>query len=287
VRPMNSASRVGLFGLGLVAVFGGAFAMGAGLDPDAGDGANTHGEGVAAHADRAQVSRGPARLVVEDRSFEPGVGGTLAFRVVDRDGRTVRDFDVEHERAMHVIAARHDLTGYQHLHPRRTRDGGWAVDVAFPESGPHRVYADFVTAGKPHTLAADVEVAGTYDPRPLRNPARTASAGDGYAVAVSAAGAERRYTVTRDGEPVDDIEPYLGARGHLVALRAGDLAFQHVHPKDAATEGREINFDVALEGAGDHRLFLQFKHDGEVRTAAFTERGADRRAAHGEDDHGH
>jgi hypothetical protein len=285
---MNAASRVGLFTVGLVAVFGAVFFIGAALDPDVGDGANSHGESAAAHEDRSQVPIGPARLVVEDRSFEPGIRGTLAFRVVDRGGRTVRDFHVEHERAMHVIAARRDLTGYQHLHPRRTRDGGWAVDVAFPESGPHRVYADFVTAGKPHTLAADVEVAGSYDPRPLRGPKPTASAGGGYAVAVSAAGAKRRFAVTRDGEPVDDIEPYLGARGHLVALRAGDMAFQHVHPKDAATKGREINFDVALEGAGDHRLFLQFKHDGEVRTAAFTERGANRGTAHGEeDDHGH
>lgn len=284
----STAIRIGLFSASLVVVFGGAFAVGAALDPDAGDGEKDHGGDAVAHAE-GSVADGPARLVVEDRSFEPGVRETLTFRVVDRQGRTVRDFDVEHERAMHVIAVRHDLTGYQHIHPRRTADGGWAVDVAFPDPGPHRVYADFVAGGTSHTLAADLVVEGDYAATPLPGPARTADAGDGYEVAVTADGGERRYTVSRDGVPVDDLEPYLGARGHLVALREGDQAFQHVHPKDAATEGREIGFDVALEGAGSHRLFLQFKHDGKVRTAAFTEAAAAASggATHEEDGHGH
>ncbi len=280
--------RIGLFAVGLGALFGGAFAVGAVVDPDVSDGNKVHGGDADGHAE-GSVASSPARLVVEDGNFVPGVRETLAFRVVDRQGLTVRDFDVAHERAMHVIAVRRDLTGYQHVHPRRTADGGWAVDVAFPASGTHRFYADFVSDGAPHTLAADLGVAGEYQAKPLPGPARTAPAGDGYEVAVEADGGERRYTVRQDGVPVGDLEPYLGARGHLVALREGDLAFQHVHPKDAATEGREIAFDVALEGAGSHRLFLQFKHDGKVRTAAFTESATDQAPAreHEEDGHGH
>jgi hypothetical protein len=69
---------------------------------------------------------------------------------------------------------------------------------------------------------------------------------------MNAHGAELGYAITRDGKPVE-TEPYLGAGGHLVALREGDLAFLHVHP----TEGR-------------YRLFLQFKVDGRVETVAFT-----------------
>ena len=201
--------------------------------------------------------------------------------------RTVEDFDVEHERAMHLIAVRRDLTGYQHVHPRPDGRGGWTVEIDFPAAGPHRVYADFVTSGRPYTLSADVDVAGDYAARPLPAPAATAAAGDGYEVAVARVGGERRFTVTRDGRPVDDVEPYLGARGHLVALAERDLAFEHVHPKDRATEGREIRFDVALRNPGRYRLFLQFKHAGEVRTAAFTERVDSPARDHGEDGHGH
>jgi len=280
-------SKLGLFAVAIALVFGAAYALGDAVDPDVDDvAADAHGDSTG-HGEGGGHAGAAERLVVADARFEPGVRETLRFRVVDGEGRTVRDFDVEHERAMHVIAARRDLTGYQHVHPRRTADGGWAVDIAFPKGGPHRVFADFVSGGKPQTLAADVEVAGRYAARPVPPPSSSAAAGDGYTVAVVAAGSERSFTVERDGVPVDDIEPYLGARGHLVALREGDLAFQHVHPRDSATEGREIGFDVALPGAERHRLFLQFKHDGEVHTAAFTEPAGAAAKAHGEAGHGH
>jgi len=273
---MTAPLRIALFAGALVAVFGVSYALGDAVDPDVG-------------ADDGSAAAG---IVVEDRRFEPGVGETLAFRVVDSEGRTVADFDVEHERAMHVIAARHDLTGYQHVHPQQTEDGGWEVDVTFPDPGPHRVFADFSSGGESHTLGADVEVAGRYEPDELPAPALTATTADGYEVALERDGRERRFTVVRGGGPVADVEPYLGARGHLVALSEGDLDFEHVHPKDAATEGREIRFDVALTEPGRYRLFLQFKHDGKVHTAAFTETvasGGPRPddAKHGEDGHGH
>lgn len=37
---------------------------------------------------------------------------------------------------------------------------------------------------------------------------------------------------------VTDLKPYVGAFGHLVALRAGDLAYLHVHPDGAPGDGR-------------------------------------------------
>jgi oxalate decarboxylase/phosphoglucose isomerase-like protein (cupin superfamily) len=84
-------------------------------------------------------------------------------------------------------------------------------------------------------------------------------------------GDDVRFTVLRDGRVLDDVEPYLGARGHLVALREGDLSFLHVHPKDDATEGRDIRFGIEYPSQGRYRLFLQFQHDGRVHTAAFTQ----------------
>ena len=71
-----------------------------------------------------------------------------------------------------------------------------------------------------------------------------------------------------DGEPVTDLEPYLGAYGHLVALREGDLAYLHVHPEEAEP-GPEVAVRAEFPSAGDYRLFLDFQHDGEVRTAEF------------------
>src|SRR5829696_8378139 len=69
---------------------------------------------------------------------------------------------------------------------------------------------------------------------------------------------------SRHGHAVH-AEPYLGARGHLVALREGDLAYLHVHPS-----GNSVAFATGFPTAGRYRLYLQFKHDGRVHTAAFT-----------------
>jgi len=79
--------------------------------------------------------------------------------------------------------------------------------------------------------------------------------------------AELRFTVTRDGEPVR-TEPYLGAGGHLVALRAGDLGYLHTHPAD--DDAAAVRFATEFPSEGRYRLFFQFKHEGRVRTAAFT-----------------
>jgi hypothetical protein len=81
---------------------------------------------------------------------------------------------------------------------------------------------------------------------------------------------EVSVVVRRDGEPVTDLEPYLGAAGHLVALRSGDLAYAHVHPVGGFHPGPTVEFGIEIPTAGTYRLFLDFQHDGVVRTAAFT-----------------
>ncbi len=82
-------------------------------------------------------------------------------------------------------------------------------------------------------------------------------------------------SIDRDGKSVDDLQPYLGAYGHLVAVRASDLAYLHVHPMgepgDGSTNpGPDIVFHTTFPSAGAYRLFLDFQHGDVVRTAAFT-----------------
>ncbi len=81
-----------------------------------------------------------------------------------------------------------------------------------------------------------------------------------------------RFAVTRDGQPVTTLQPYLGAAGHLVALRAGDLAYLHVHPMDDPTgkAGPEVAFMAETPTPGRYLLYLDFQVDGRVHTATFT-----------------
>ena len=182
--------------------------------------------------------------------------------------------DLEHERRMHLIIVRRDLTGYQHLHPTLDASGTWSVRLRLPTAGVYRAYADFRTGGRAMTLATDLFVAGPFTPVALPAPAAVDTV-DGYRAGLSAPQARAgtsaglQYELSRDGRPITDVEPYLGADGHLVALREGDLAFLHVHPEESDAPG-VIRFTAALPSAGRYRLFLQFKHQGRVRTVAHT-----------------
>jgi hypothetical protein len=122
-------------------------------------------------------------------------------------------------------------------------------------------------------------VAGRYDPQQLP-PAATTTTVDGYTVTLSGnpkanESSMLTLSVSRNGKPVTDLQPYLGAYGHLVALRESDLAYLHVHPMgepgDGVTpSGPEIGFHTTLPNAGNYRLFLDFRHNDVVRTAEFT-----------------
>jgi hypothetical protein len=278
---MNAAAKLAGFAAVLALVFATAALAGSLVDPHPGrteekvvEMAMAGGHGGDQAAPRAvrglAVSDDGLTLRMARTTATPGRRFDLAFRIVGRDGRTVRDFDVEHTKRMHLIVVRRDMTGFQHLHPKQAADGTWSVPVTLRDPGSYRVFADFSAKGTAHTLADDLTVDGTLHSRPLPAPADNVEV-DGMKVRLtegaSRAGVESElgFTVTRGGKPVT-VEPYLGAQGHLVALRQGDLAFLHVHPDE-----HSLRFMARFPSAGRYRLFLQFKVDGRVHTAAFTQ----------------
>jgi hypothetical protein len=205
----------------------------------------------------------------------------LELQILGPDGRPVTRYTTAHGKDLHLIAVRRDLTGFQHVHPELDAAGTWRVPLDLSEPGGYRVFADFTPAGRDDnlTLGADLSVAGGYRPQPLPAATRTAVV-DGYTVTLGGTlepgqEAELTLTVSKDGRPVTDLQPYLEAYGHLVALRDRDLAYLHVHPAgtpgDGSTRpGPGITFYANVPSAGDYRLFLDFRHGDRVRTAAFT-----------------
>jgi hypothetical protein len=268
------AARLAGFAAAVAVIAGGAALAGSVVDPHPGRAAAKAGDMAGMSGDAVRglaVSEDGLTLALARTTARPGQPFELAFRIVDARGRAVRDFDVEHTQRMHLIVVRRDMTGFQHLHPTMRPDGTWAVRTTLRDPGSYRVFADFAVDGRPRTLAADLTADGTVRSQPLPAPAPSAEV-DGLHVTLAErrvvkAGdeAELAFTVTRDGRPVA-IEDYLGAKGHLVALRQGDLAFLHVHP-----DRDRLRFGAQLPTAGAYRLFLQFKTDGRVHTAAFTQ----------------
>lgn len=274
--------RVALFALGLGAVFAFAFALGSVFDPaDTEAGPSHEGMGMEGHGEHQEtaaaglgVSEGGYTLRLQPATFQTGEAGELRFRIEAADGVAVRDFDRLHERDLHLIVVRRDGTRFQHLHPEMDAAGTWTTPLTLPGAGVYRVFADFSVAGDSHTLATDLFAPGEFEPRPF--PASTSvDAVDGYELRLASGAlragrpADLRFTVSRDGEPVGGLENYLGAKGHLVALREGDLAFLHVHPDESNAPG-DIPYTAHFPTPGRYRLFLQFKDGGQVHTAEFS-----------------
>jgi hypothetical protein len=295
---MSAPARLAIFSIGLVGLAFAAFAVGKQIDVSAPGGsaepASEHMGGMDASehmggmdemegAHEAHPVRGLGvaenglRLQVADPELARGATEQLSFRIVGESGRPVTKFDLTHTKRMHVIVVRRDLTGFQHLHPMMAADGSWSVPLRLAEAGTYRVFADFSHGGEAVTLADDLRVDGEAELRALPAPATQALSGPGgYTVDLRAddphAGEEASlgFSVTRGGQAAV-LQPYLGAGGHLVALREGDLAFLHVHPTGDGGEDGTIEFEATFPTAGRYRLFLQFVVDGELQTAAFTE----------------
>ncbi|MER6155349.1 hypothetical protein ABT147_07345 [Streptomyces sp. NPDC001868] len=308
---MNTGLRITAFAAALAATFGTAYGVGKGVDsvvaesadtaesgentparhdshteesPDPGEGEGGEGGHASAPAGGLQISEGGYTLDLRTPGVTAGQRADLRFVIRDEDGRAVTAFQREHDKELHLIVASRDLVTYRHLHPVRAADGTWSTPVDLPKAGGYRVFADFTPAGKNAenlTLGADLAASGTYKPEKLPAPSDTAEV-NGYEVELSGglrpgAATELELKVSRDGGPVTDLQPYLGAYGHLVALRSGDLAYLHVHPNGEPGDGKtrpgpDISFTATAPSAGTYRLFLDFKHEGKVHTAAFTVR---------------
>jgi hypothetical protein len=283
---VTTGVRLSLFAVLLAAVFGGAAVVGAAVNPSGSDESDGHAgastDGMADHAidhggdtessaatlPGLAVAQDGYRLVLKRSTYMRSARAqSLAFQIVDGRGRPVRDYDVAHEKRMHFIVVRRDFADFQHLHPRMRDDGTWTQRVKFAHGGSYRVFADFERGGEQHTLGADVQVSGGFEAEALPAPRRTVRSDGGLAVTLRAADGRLGFEVRDEGVVVNDrLEPYLGAKGHLVALRQGDLAYLHTHP-----QGDKLAFETTYPTAGAYRLFVQFSYEGRIHTAAFTQ----------------
>ncbi|GAB4046413.1 hypothetical protein [Catellatospora paridis] len=242
--------------------------------------------GVHAHAPQASAGSEVGGLAVSSGGYTLAPAATvfaapgpqhLKFVVNGADGKAVTDFAVVHDKPLHLVVVRRDMTGYQHLHPTMAADGTWTVQADLATPGLWRAYADFtaISAGGTQTaiaLGTDLTVAGDYRPQPLPAAAREVSA-DGLTAGyegtpVIGASQPMLFTVKQGGATAA-LEPYLGSFGHLVVLRELDLAYVHVHPEPALVNGG-VKFWLAAPSPGRYRMFFDYSVGGKVRTAQYT-----------------
>ncbi|MDQ4214873.1 heavy-metal-associated domain-containing protein [Microbacterium capsulatum] len=321
---MNTAGRLGLYGAALVAAFAVAFGTAAAVAPrgaapgqahgptaghekqqDEEDGMNGHDAHRSTTMDHSAhtandtpagvaLAAGGYTLAPVSAPATAGEAGTLSFRILDGSGTPVTAYEPQHEKELHLIVVRTDGARFRHVHPTLDRaTGTWSIPWTWDAGGSYRVFTDFAARGAdPVTLARTVDVAGPFAPAAPATSATTRVDGFDAGIAgdlVPGSASELTVTISRDGAPVTTLQPYLGAFGHLVALREGDLAYLHVHPEGApvaepgeapapgATSGPDVRFAAHVPTAGRYLLYFDFQVDGSVHTAAFV---LDAKAAH-------
>ncbi|WP_426186800.1 heavy-metal-associated domain-containing protein [Microbacterium sp. TWP3-1-2b2] len=292
---MNAGARLGLFTGGLVVAFGAAFGLAGLLVPQSLVAGWTEGDTVRSHDEGHSDSKTqPAVTSLKGLSLSDGgmvlspvsaphatdEEGNLSFRVEETDGSIVTEFAEAHDKKLHLIIVRSDGSEFRHVHPTMDADGTWTIPWTWHEAGSYRAFADFTPEGEDATgvtLTQTIHVDGAFASVPTE--ASRVDVVDGFTVEldgelVAGSAGDLTVTVSRDGEPVTTLEPYLGAFGHLVALREGDLAYLHVHaegdePRAGETAGPEVGFGAEAPTAGRYLLYLDFQVDGAVHTAEF------------------
>jgi hypothetical protein len=217
--------------------------------------------------------------------FKPNEPGNLKF-AINSSGAHLResDFEIVHEKIMHTIVVKKDLTEFQHVHPEINSDGVFALEgFVFPRAGHYRLFADFSPksighAGHHHSsmvLYHDITVGEPDEEERPNIQLISRDQAQGYDVTLSLAREGHMptlsFTIRRDGQLITDLENYLGALGHLVVLSQNNLEYLHAHPDNSAgpKQNGTIDFMVHFTASGLHKAFLQFQHEHKVVTSSF------------------
>jgi len=222
-----------------------------------------------------------------DVAVTPAAGGRGAskLRLTIRDpvvDRPVSSFATIHERLLHLFIIDRQLDFFRHVHPEQVSDGVFELRENIPP-GQFMVIADFLPlSGRPQMLQHAIVTPGyrgtLFPEAPSLTPDGSSEKEDhGVRVRLDAttlkAGKEAtlKFTLTdaRSNTPVSDLEPFLGAPGHVLLVNANLTESNHVHPEEPATHGPVITFQPMMPAAGVYKLWLQFQRRGAISTVPF------------------
>jgi hypothetical protein len=222
-----------------------------------------------------------AEVRSEPAVVQAGKPAQLTFTVHQRDNpATWKDFVVVHTKPWHLMVMSKDLRWFDHIHPQPQADGTYTVTETFPAGGEYLLLSDVSPRGfGQQFLPLPLTVSGEPFATPYRlapSPATTRAGGlDVHMDAPSPLKPHEDITLafslkTPDGTPVTDLEPYLGAMGHLILVNEARDRFVHSHPvrADASPDG-SVRFLARFPSPGLYKAWAQFQRAGQVITADF------------------
>ncbi|WP_255298609.1 hypothetical protein [Brevibacillus dissolubilis] len=206
---------------------------------------------------------------------QPQEKTTVQVQIQDKAGQPIQQFDINHEYLMHLIAVSSDLSYFDHLHPTYKEDGQFELTTAFPAGGDYKLIADFIPTGQAAmSKSVWVTVGGDAPaPTPLTPDENLTKVVDGKEVTLQfnkdlQAGEEVELTFSfqdaQTKQPITNLEPYLGAAGHVVIISGDTEQYLHNHPTDEKSTGPKASFMTAFPTSGLYKIWGQFQHQGNV-----------------------
>jgi len=234
---------------------------------------------MAPAADKAAADNVKAVFTLSNEKPQPGRDTTVTVKIRDRDGKPVEQFDIEHEKRMHMIIVSRDLSFFHHIHPEYQGQGEFTATTRFPSAGEFELIADFAPSGMgAMSRSRWITVPGSAPAaRPIEVDTSLTKVVDGKEVTLSLdhLTADRELSLDfniRDAgtkQPVTDLQPYLGAIGHVVILNRDGGEYLHVHPASGNSAGPDAKFMVAFPHSGVFKIWGQFQQNGKVFTVPF------------------
>jgi putative copper resistance protein D len=253
----------------------------------AGQGAHLHQVGTGPEI-ALRIETAPPRIIA-------GVPVTITVHLEALNGRPVRGLLVHHDRLLHAVIIGRDLRSFAHIHPEdlgpvtdeMLKKGAFPLRFTFAKAGIYLVGLDFATGDGLHSKTSLLDVAGRPTmSAPAVDTSREKNFGAYHVKIVVSpksikADAETtiRLLITKQGEPVTDLEPYLGAPMHLAVVRSDLTKFIHAHgyspgdihlraghreAKPSERYGPEIDADIVFPAGGTYKIFCQVNHHGRI-----------------------
>jgi hypothetical protein len=215
----------------------------------------------------------PLEVVCTPEPAQPLQSLQLTLRVLNPNtGKIVNNFEIVHEKLMHLFVVSENLEYFAHVHPVLQTDGSFTLPLQLPYGGMYRLLADYYPAGAVPQLSVSTLFVAGRAPAAKLAPSLAPSQSTNLTATLRTdpeellAGLESRLTFSLN--PADNLQLYLGTWGHMLAASADLIDLLHIHP--FLVKGADIQFNIIFPRPGLYRIWTQFQRNGEVNTTVFT-----------------
>jgi hypothetical protein len=204
----------------------------------------------------------------------------ISLLIMDQSNKPIQSFDTVHEKKMHLFIVSKDLAYFSHIHPEYKGNGEFDFITSFPAGGDYKLISEFTPkgGGDPSVESHWVQIEGEApEGKPLVPDQKLTKVVDGKQVKLTfdqmMAGMtiHMNFTISdaKNHQPIKNLQPYLGAMGHAVAMSSDAEKYLHIHPMTTEGNGPTVTFMTIFPEKGIYKIWGQFQRDGKVFTVPF------------------